>query len=210
MTAESVLMDKIVAVVNDEIITLSDLHKAILSYPVFRDKDESEHSFHQRILQNLINYKVIYQEYQKEFQLSEEDYEDIQIPVIKKVGSLEKLMDTLRKFDMDWQDFKQFIKEKVVYEKVLKVQYQSKITIPYNEIEQFYNQEYLPVQKRLGLQAKSLIEMTPLIEKYLRKKRTDLKLKDWLQGIKTFYRITNLLEKEDSLSGSTEHFQENQ
>lgn len=199
--AESLLIDKIVAVVNDEIITLSDCQKAILFYPVFRDKGESEYSFHQRILQNLVNYKVISQEYQKEFQLVEEDYEDVQIPIIKKIGSLEKLVAILEEYDMDWQDFKKFIEERVVYEKVLQVQYQSKITIPYSEIERFYTDEYSPVQRRLGLEAKSLIEMTPLIEKYLRRQHTDIKLKEWLQEIKNFYQIENLLTKDDFPSG---------
>jgi hypothetical protein len=191
------LVDKIVAVVNDDIITLSNCQLAIQLYPVFRDKGESEYSFYKRILQSLINYKVIYQEYQKEFQLGEEDYEEVQIPIIKKVGSLEKLMEILQEYDLDWQDFKEFIKEKVVYEKVLNVQYQSKITIQYSEIERFYNQEYLPVQKQLELETKSLIEMTPLIEKYLRKQQTDIKLKEWLQEIKAYYHIEILLQRDD-------------
>lgn len=208
--AEPILIDKIVAVVNEEIITLSDCQKAIMLYPVFRDKGESEYSFYQRVLQNVINYKVIFQEYQEEFQLVEEDYEDVQIPIIKKVGSLERLMDILNGYHMDWRDFKEFIKEKVVYEKVIKVQYQSKITIPYTEIERFYNQEYLPVQKRLGLEAKSLIEMTPLIEKYLRRKQTDIKLKEWMQEIKAFYQIDILLKPEDFTTDETREIREKQ
>jgi hypothetical protein len=194
--AEPVLIDQIAAVVNDEIITLSDIQKATMLYPLFRDKNESERDFQKRVLLSLINHKVIYHEYRDEFRLSEEDYEEVQIPVIKKVGSLGELMILLRHFDMDWQDFKQFIIEKVVYEKVFNDQFSTKITIPYAEIQEFYKQEYLPVQQRLGLQARSLIEMTPLIEKYLSKKRTDTRMKAWLEDIKTTYRIENLLFQE--------------
>jgi hypothetical protein len=191
--ARTTLIDRVVAVVNDEIITLTDIQKATLLYPLFRDREESEKEFQERVLISLINHKVIYHEYRDEVLLNEEDYEDVQTPVIKKVGSLGELMVLLRHYDMDWQDFKRFIVEKVLYEKVLKDQFSTKITIPYTEIQAFYEGEYLPVQKRLGLQARSLVEMTPLIEKYLRKTYTDDRLKTWLEDIKATYRIENLL-----------------
>jgi peptidyl-prolyl cis-trans isomerase SurA len=191
--ASPVLIDRVVAVVNDEIITLSDIQKATMLYPLFRDKDESERDFQKRVLLSLINHKVIYHEYRDEFQLNDEDYEEVQIPVIKKAGSLGELMILLRHHDMDWNDFKHFIIEKVLYEKVLSDQFSTKITIPYTEIQVFYNNEYLPVQKRLELEARSLVEMTPLIEKYLRKTTTDDRLKPWLEDIKATYRIENLL-----------------
>lgn len=196
--AEPLLVDKIVAVVNDQIITLSDIQKAVELYPVFRKKDESEVSFHQRILQELIHYKVISQEYGEEFQLKEEDFEDVQTAALEKTGSLENLISILGKFGMNWKDFKAYIHDKVLYEKVLQDRFQTKISIPYGEIEQFYTQEYLPVQKQLGIEAKSFIELTPLIEKYLKKKRTDLELKEWLNGIKNTFKIENFLENEEN------------
>ena len=196
--ARPLLIDRVVAVVNDEIITLSDIQKATQLYPLFRDREESERDFQKRVLVSLINHKVIYHEYRDEFLLSDEDYEEVQTPVINKLGSLGELMILLRHHDMDWQDFKQFIVEKVLYEKVLSDQFSTKITIPYTEIQAFYNGEYLPVQKRLGLQARSLVEMTPLIEKYLRKTYTEDRLKPWLEDIKATYRIENLLFQDKS------------
>lgn len=196
VSAEFILVDEIAAVVNDEIVTLSDIQKAMELYPVFRNKDESDGSFQKRILQELIHYQVISQEYSDEFQLNEEDYEDVQTAIITKAGSLENLMVTLERFGMNWKDFKSFIRDKVFYEKVIQDRFQTKISIPYSEIEQFYHQEYLPVQKQLGIEAKSFIEMTPLIEKYLKKKQTDLKLQEWLTEIRDTYKIENLLDKE--------------
>ncbi len=198
VSAEPLLVDKIVAMVNDEIITLSDIQKAIELYPVFRKKDESEAAFRERILQDLIHYQVISQEHNDEFQLNEEDFEDVQTAVLKKAGSMENLIATLGRLGMSWQDFKAFIRNKVLYEKVLHDRFETKISVPYSEIEKFYNQEYLPVQKQLGIEAKSLIEMTPLIEKYLKRKKTDFELKQWLKEIKDTYKIENLLEKEDN------------
>ena len=190
---ETILIDKIAAVVNNEIITLSDLDKAIQFFPNLRKKDESDNEFYQRTLNDLINYKVIYLEYNQEFNLAEEDHEEVQIPILKKAGSLNKLIAQLRRFDMKWEDFKKFIKEKVLYEKVLKEKLQLNIIVHFKEIEQFYQIEYLPIQKKLNIPPKTLIEMSPVIEKHLKKIKTQLELFEWIKERRSFYQIENKL-----------------
>ena len=118
---ERITIDRIAAVVNDKIITLTDIDKALQFFPVLRKKGESEQELYNRVLQDLVNYKVVYLEYRDEFTLAEEDYTDVQTSIIKKVGSYGELMALLRKFDMQWQDFNAFIREKGVYDKVMNV-----------------------------------------------------------------------------------------
>jgi len=84
-----ILIDKIAAVVNDEIITMMDIDKAIRFYPAFRKTQESEETFYARVLEDLINYKVVYLEYKDQYTLKEEDYNEVQTAVIEKLGSLE-------------------------------------------------------------------------------------------------------------------------
>jgi len=194
--ASYTLIEKIVAVVNDEIITLSDIHKSIKIFPVFQNKEESEIAFQKRILEHLINYKIVYLEYKEEYTLTDEDYEELQTTILSKIGSLDKLVNLLRTYDMEWKNFKDFIREKIVYEKVLKEKFQLKIIINFSEIEEFYNQEYLPQQNRLKIPPRSLIEMAPLIEKHLRKKKTEENLSEWLNELKSTYKIEKMLEKE--------------
>lgn len=196
LQSDVILIDKIAAVVNKKIITLSDIDKSIQFFPVFRKKNESEQEFYIRVLQDLINYKVICLEYKDDFTLQEEDYTEVQTSVIKKLGSYIKLIRLLQRFDMQWQDFKEFIEEKVVYEKVLKKNFQIKINVDFNEIKTFYNEQYLPSQKSLGLKPKTLIEMAPLIETQLRKDRTDETLAGWLKEISSSYKIENKLSQE--------------
>lgn len=194
--ARTTLIEKIVAVVNDEIITLSDINMSIKLFPVFQKKEESEIDYQKRMLKHLINYKIVYLEYKDEYTLTDEDYEELQTTILTKLGSLDKLVNLLREYDMDWNNFKDFIKEKIVYEKVLEEKFQLKIIINFREIENFYNQDYLPQQNRLKLSPRSLIEMAPLIEKHLRKKKLEKNLSEWLNEIKSTYKIVNILEKE--------------
>lgn len=192
----TIIIDKIAAVVNNEIITMTDIDKSISLFPVFKSNEESSKAFYNRLLQDLINYKIIYLEYKDDFILTEEDYEEVQTPIINKQGSLNQLKTLLKKFDMNWKDFKNFIKEKVLYEKVLKEKFQINIKISFKEIETFYYKDYLLLQKKLNSKPNSLIEMTTLIEKHLRKVKTEKKLSGWLKEIKSSYKIENIFLKE--------------
>jgi hypothetical protein len=183
-------------VVNEDIITMMDIDKAIQFYPTFRKAQESDETFYLQVLEDLINYKVVYLEYHKEFTLKEEDYNEVQTAVIEKLGSLDKLMALLNSFDMEWVDFKEFIKEKVIYERVLEEKLQVKITIDFKEIENFYYKEYRPLQEELELQPLSLFEMAPQIENHLKKVQTQEKLAGWLKEIRSSYKIENKLLEE--------------
>jgi hypothetical protein len=194
--SDTILLDKIAAVVNEEIITLIDIDKALQFYPILRKKGESENQFYAKVLDDLINHKIIYLEHRDDFQLKEEDYVQVQSEAIEKMGSLDEFMRLLKSFDMQWQDFKDFVREKVVYEKVLAQQLQEKISVNFYEIENFYQQEYLPLQQQMGLTPRSLIDMSSLIENHLRKIRTGEKLADWLKEIRSSYQIKNKMSNE--------------
>ena len=95
-----------------KIITIHDIERAIIFYPVLSQKNETEENFYFRVLSDLINFKVIILEFSDEFNLSEEDFEQVQTPILKKAGSLEKLLIVLNNFTMSWSDFQNFIREK--------------------------------------------------------------------------------------------------
>jgi hypothetical protein len=184
-----IMVDKIAAIVNDEIITIHDIERAIVFFPMLRQKSETEDNFYFRVLSDLINYKAIFLEVSDEFNLSDEDFEQVQTPILKKAGSMEKLLSVLNDFTMSWSDFQNFIKEKVMYEKVLREKFQMEITVPFNEIEKFYDDDYFPSQQRLGLAPQTLVEMAPVIEKYLRQLRTAEQLSSWLNDLRANYEI---------------------
>ena len=185
----SILVDKIAAIVNNEIITIHDIERAIVLYPLLRGKSEDEESFYFRVLSNLIDFKIVSLEFGDEFNLSEEDVEQVQAPILKKTGSMELLLAVLNSFTMSWNDFQNFIREKVLYEKVLREKMQMEISVPFSDIENFYQNDYFPLQQRLGLAPKTLVEMAPVIEKYLRQLRTTEQLQAWLNDLRSSYTI---------------------
>jgi hypothetical protein len=189
LQAGPILVDKIAATVNGEIITVHDIERAITFFPVLRRNNEPEESFYFRVLGDLITYKVIVLEFGNEFSPGEEDFESVQTQILQKSGSLEQLLATLDHFSMNWGDLEDFIRERVLYEKVLREKFPMEITVPFAQIEAFYNSDYLPSQLQLGLEPRSLAEMTPQIEKYLRKLLVEKQQSAWLAGIRSAYKV---------------------
>lgn len=186
---EAILVDRIAAQVNDQVITLHDIERAVALFPETRRENESEGQFFLRTLDDLIIYKVIALEFGAEFTANEEDREAVQRQVLQKAGSLEALRATLDGFAMSWDDFEAFIREKVLYEKVLREKFPTELVIPFEEIEEYYNRVFLPSRLQMGLEPQSLVEMTPQIESYLRRQRVEKQLSDWLSEIRSAYRI---------------------
>lgn len=189
LQAGPVLVDKIAATVNNEIITIHDIERAIAFFPLLRRENEPEEHFFFRVLNELITYKVISLEYGDEFNLGEEDFEAVQRQLLRKSGSLERLLATLGQFAMSWGDLEGFIREKVLYEKVLREKFPLELAIPFEEIEEFFQRDYLPSQLQLGLEPRSLAEMAPQIEKYLRTLRVEKQQSAWLGDIRSAYQV---------------------
>ncbi len=184
-----VLQDRIAAFVGDRIITMTEVDLAIQIYPVFRRTDESEGTFYTRVLWELIHQKLVAAEFGDEFAPDEKDYEATQTAIITKAGSLERLLTLLARFDMDWQDLRTFIADRVLTEKVIKEKFSLKITVSFEDIEAFYQQEYLPPQRAIGSEPRSLVAMAPVIEQYLRQQRTLEKLADWYDDLVAVARV---------------------
>lgn len=178
-----VLQDRVAAFVNDRIITMTEVDLAIQIYPVFRRNDESEGEFYTRVLWDLIHQRLVAAEYGGEFTPDERDYEAVQTAIITKAGSLERLLALLAQFDMDWNDLRQFISDRVLTDKVVREKFSLKITVTFAEIETFYQEEYLPPQRAIGSEPQSLVAMAPVIEQYLRQQRALEKLADWFQDL---------------------------
>ncbi|MEN8222229.1 MAG: hypothetical protein ABFR36_03125 [Acidobacteriota bacterium] len=191
-----IVVDRIAAVVNTEVITLSDIDKSLLFNSPSDNSRKDDSDLYLNELKKLIDHKVVYLEYKDQFQPTDGDFENVQLTIIKRYGSLDNVNSVLKKFDMDLKDLREFLIEKIIYEKVIKDKFLLGVVIESSEIEKFYNEKYLPSQNRLKIEPKSIIEMTPQIEDHLRGNKVKEELAFWIEGLKASYKIENKLSKE--------------
>ena len=139
------LIDRIVAVVNNEVITLSDLNKVTTLMFAGVDKqqaftDEQRAEIAQKALEQLIEKKLIEQK-AKETSLKVDDKEVSRAveDVLKKNNiSLEQLKEILKKDGSSFEDYRKMLRSEILQSKVIGREVRSKITITDKDIQEYY------------------------------------------------------------------------
>lgn len=142
------VVDRVVAVVNNDVITLKDLTEATRTYAEkikslgYPSEEERAMLFKMRedTLDQLINQKLTDQEIKK-YELSVNDKEvDNTIERIKEAKYLtdEELRNMAAKDGMTFDDFRNVIKENILRSKILDIEVKSKIVITRDDMKAYY------------------------------------------------------------------------
>ncbi len=142
------VVDRIVAVVNDDIITLFDLNRSIKPYaeriealgnPIEKEK-KMLFTVREDILNQLVDQKIKDQEIKRSnITINEKDV-DLTIENIKKANYYtdEDLRKALASDGLSLEEFREQMKEQILRTKLVNLQVKSKIVITKEEIESYY------------------------------------------------------------------------
>lgn len=148
--AQGELLDRIVAVVNNDIITLSDLNELYLPYAerirklYYPSEKEQVLLFEARkeILNRLIEQKLADQEISaKNIRVSDEEV-DSALERVKQENAVteEQLAQALAKDGYTLEAYKERLKEQILQAKLVDWEIKSKVVITEDEIRQYYNE----------------------------------------------------------------------
>ncbi len=136
------IVDKIVAVVNGEIITLYDLKKEISQNALISPSEvEGNNTILSRALNNMINNLLFKQEAQR-LKITASDFEvEREFNQILKQSNLTEaqLKAQLKREGMDEKEFKEKIRENIIINKLLSVMVRQKVVITQEEVKNYYN-----------------------------------------------------------------------
>lgn len=146
LSQASILLDKVVAVVNQEVITWSELYRSMEADAAPQLKEMKENERRQvfkeneaSFLDNLINLKLQLQE-ARSMGISVTDEEMKEgIDNIKKKYSMSDsaFMDSLKKEGYTFDEYKKKLREQIIISKVVNVQIRSKILVSEGDINKF-------------------------------------------------------------------------
>jgi len=140
-------IDKIVAVVNDDLITLSELkekEKKINTKPDSLDASQDE----RQVLEQMIEQKLLEQE-AKKMGISVTDREvDAAIEGVKKQFNLtdEQLNEVLKKQNLTLETFREQWRTQILGNKVVGTQVKGQIAVTEDEIKKYYEENYGEIQ----------------------------------------------------------------
>lgn len=188
-------LDKIVATIDSEIITLRELKTSYLLHICSNSGKGSEAVIN--CLNELIDFSIIQKEITGREEILEEDYIEEEERIIGELGGLDKILNILNHLDMSWEEFREILSRKIISKKKIENLFYSRVSVSLDEIEEYYKNRYLPVTERLSIPPSSLVEMTSSIEKEIAKEKTKNILDEWIKERKSFYEINILINNKD-------------
>lgn len=179
----SQIIDRIVATVDEQVITLTDL-RIVEAFGLYEDeleRESDEHLF--RLVDRMINQKIVITATSEDFPIEEEDIEAELQKVAEKLGP-EEFQTRLNEFRLRLEDLKPYLKEKILYEHILSRRFDQGVPVSLEEIENHYQQIYIPSQEKKGLRPRPMMEILDEIESAIKQEKIKKQKNDWINDLK--------------------------
>ncbi|HEY2931634.1 MAG TPA: SurA N-terminal domain-containing protein [Acidobacteriota bacterium] len=196
------IVDRVAAVVNNRVITLSDVEWSFINTgkSVPADAAEKKKAFDEA-LSLLIEQELIAQEVEKEplFTLREEEVEAELAKITARYGSAEKFQTSLKQSGLTAEQLRVMIRRQLSVLKFIDVRFRPFIIILPDEVSAYYEKTLIPDLKKQGITAPPPLEKVyDQIEKLLIEQKVDQELDKWLASARKRARIVILLFREQS------------
>ena len=185
-------VDRIVAVVNEQVITLTDLRIAEAFGLYEEDFKEKSGDLHPLILERLIDQKLVIALAGEEIFVENEELDSFQARIIEKLGN-DQALRKLEEFGLDWEDLRGYIFEKIIYQKIISRKFGQRNIVSLKEIEDYYQQSYVPSQREKGLEPQPMVELLDEIESRIVQEKIKTQIKDWIKNLRKKADIQKLL-----------------
>lgn len=185
-------VDRIVAVVNEQVITLTDLRIAEAFGLYDEDLKEKSGDLHPLILERLIDQKLVIALAGEETFVENEELDSFQGRIIEKLGN-DQARRRLEEFGLDWQDLRGYILEKIFYQKIISRKFGQRNIVSLKEIEDYYQKSYIPSQREKGLEPQPMVELLDEIESRIIQEKIKTQINDWLKNLRKKADIQKLL-----------------
>lgn len=179
----SQMVDRIVAVVNEEVITLTDVRIAEAFGLYTEEIEEEAEDPRSLILQKLIDQKVVIQLSGEEVLIDAVKLDENLMRITQRIGAGE-VERRLTHFGLDWENLKDFLREKMAYQTIISERFSKVNPVSLKEIEEYYQRSYVPAQKEKGVEPKPMMEILDEIESGIKQEKIEAQIQDWIMNLR--------------------------
>lgn len=176
-------MNRIVAVVNERVITLTDLQVAY-AFGLFEQQSEKKAEnpllF---VLQRIVDQEVVLEAESENISVEESELDKALTSVMRRFGH-DEFEKKLRIFDLSLADFQVFLVRKIIFQKIISRKFEKGIAVSLEEIEAYYSDVYLPQQEKRGEVPRPLTEMLAEIEARVKEEKKRKQIERWISSLK--------------------------
>jgi hypothetical protein len=197
------IVDQIAAVVDEEVITYSDLQWLIdfRGFDVPTDPKQRR-DFYLSILDQVIDQKLIAMEAEQTpiITITNEDVEAQIAAYKRRFASEEEFQQKLTEMQMSPYEFRQLIRRQLAVNEFIEKRFKPFIIVLPSDIEQYYREQLLPKLKEQNQPIPPLDVVEESIRQILTEQRTNEELERWLRTARRRARVTNLLFRENTFA----------
>jgi len=191
------VIDRVAAVVNDNVITLSDV-KIVASFNLFDEEEkESQEKDFFRILNLLINQKLVIGLTQESIPVEPESVEAAYQSLLKKLG-YKAVKTRLDLFGLQKEDLEAYLFEKILFQRIIEDRFGLAVRVSLKEIEEFYREKIVPAQKTKNIEPLPMMDVLEEIESAIKKDKISTLVGEWLNNLRREADIQILLKLNNS------------
>ncbi len=190
------VIDRIAAVVNDYVITLSDV-KIAASFHLFEEEKDSQDMDFLEILNWLVNQKLVIGLTQESLPIGPEALETAYQSLLNKLGN-EEVKTKLDMFGLRKEDLMDYLFEKILFQRIIEDRFGLAVRVSLKEIEDYYLEKFVPAQKTKDIEPLPMMEVLEEIESAIKKNKISTLVDEWLNNLRREADIQILLKEEGS------------
>lgn len=176
-------IDSIAAVVNEQVITLTDVRVAETFGFYSNEFKEGAKNLRLLILEKLIDQKLVIQLSSEEINIKKEELDFLINEINNKMGS-EIAAGKLEEFGMDGDDLRECLREKMIYQTIISRKFGHGNIVSLKEIGDYYSQVYVPSKREKGEEPQPMMELLEEIESVLKQEKVAAQIKDWIKNLR--------------------------
>ncbi|MGB8952325.1 MAG: hypothetical protein WCC06_06635 [Candidatus Aminicenantales bacterium] len=170
----------IVAVVNNQILTLADL-QLVEAFALY-DMEEGEYRY-PALLERMIDQKVVTDLAREKVAVEKDQVKEELQSLLDRIG-FEEAQKKFDGFGVAAGDLMSYLEEKILYQKIIDLRFSQSVSVSLQEIEAYYKDTYLPDQKKAGLEPRPMMELLNEIESEIKKEKIKVQVEAWIKNLR--------------------------
>lgn len=185
--AAAVIIDRIAAVVEQEVIPLSEIHQLVTLRFIPRNHGESEDQYRRRVLETMIAQALRYRDTQRfgAQNVPGDAVEARLLEIQKRFPSIQAFEEALRETELTLEELKNLITRQLQVEAYVDERFSPLIFVSLDQIEEYYTNVWAPQRRARGLDVQPISEVREEIRRLLKAERLDEEIEKWTEQLRS-------------------------
>jgi len=180
---EQDVVDRVIAVVNEEVITLTDIKIYSIIADFINDLTAINQNDQSYYLEQMIDQKLVLQLIKEGGEITEAEVMGFK-DKIDLSDRRDEFYTGLSDLGLSYDDIRSYVAEILQFEWIVNQRFNRAASVSIREIEQYYREIYIPHQQAEGSDPEPMVDILDEIETAIKKEKSEKQVKEWIANLK--------------------------